>query len=83
MTEERLNHIESELRQLRSENRSLSENLSQLNQFANELLDIATTHQQALRIIQSENQRDREQFQAEILRIWQYLLNQTGNGSGD
>ncbi|MCL1464132.1 hypothetical protein [Argonema galeatum] len=61
----------------RREIRALSQTTARLERTVTQLASIARDHQMALRIIE----RDREVFQAEIRRIWEYLLRQGGNGN--
>lgn len=73
----------------RRETRANSQTAARLERTVAQLADIARDHQQALRIaernferIQEQATSDRTLFQTEIRRIWEYLLQQSGNGSG-
>lgn len=66
---------------MRREVRATSQTSARLERTVNRLAEIARDHQQALRIVERENERDRQIFQAEVRRIWEYLLGQSGNGS--
>ncbi|MBW4614577.1 MAG: hypothetical protein KME21_15135 [Desmonostoc vinosum HA7617-LM4] len=86
--EERLINIETQLEDLgdeldllrtiqnanRRELRTVSQTSARLERAINQLADLSRL--QAL-----EAQRDRTVFQAEIRRIWEYLLQQGGNGN--
>lgn len=61
----------------RRELRTNSQTIARLERTVTQLADISRLHQQALR----SADRDRQVFQAEIRRIWEYLLGQSGNGS--
>lgn len=61
----------------RREIRANSQTSARLERAVNQLASVARDHQEALRIME----RDREVFQAEIRRIWEYLLRQSGNGN--
>lgn len=61
----------------RREVRALSQTTARLERTVTQLANIARDHQTSLRILE----RDREVFQTEIRRIWEYLLNQSGNGN--
>lgn len=63
---------------VRRETRSNSQTAARLERTVARLADIARDHQVALRVAE----RDRAVFQAEIRRIWEYLLQQGGNGNG-
>jgi chromosome segregation ATPase len=93
----RLNDIDERLEQLgdeldlirtiqngmRREVRATSQTSARLERTVNRLADIARDHQLALRIVERNAERDRSVFQAEIRRIWEYLLGQSGNGRGE
>jgi predicted nucleic acid-binding Zn-ribbon protein len=90
----RLNTIDEQLEQLgdeidlirtiqnanRREVRATSQTAARLERSITRLEEIARLHQQGLRIAQQEAERDREIFQTEIRRIWEYLLRQSSNG---
>jgi NAD-dependent oxidoreductase involved in siderophore biosynthesis len=92
---ERLNDIDERLEQLgdeidlirtiqngnRRELRANSQTTARLERTVAQLADIARDHQLALRIASQDAERDRTVFQAEIRRIWEYLLQQGGNGN--
>ena len=61
----------------RREIRANSQTSARLERAVNQLASVARDHQEALRIME----RDREVFQVEIRRIWEYLLRQSGNGN--
>lgn len=61
----------------RREVRANSQSAARLERTVTQLASIARDHQAALRILEP----DREVFQAEIRRIWEYLLTQSGNGN--
>lgn len=61
----------------RREVRANSQTAARLERAVNQLASVARDHQTALRILE----RDREVFQTEIRRIWEYLLTQSGNGN--
>jgi chromosome segregation ATPase len=61
----------------RREIRANSQTAARLERAVNQLASVARDHQEALRIME----RDREVFQTEIRRIWEYLLRQSGNGN--
>lgn len=65
----------------RREIRATSQTAARLERTTAQLADIARDHQLALRIVQREAERDRQVFQAEIMRIWEYLLQQGSNGN--
>jgi hypothetical protein len=72
----------------RRETRANSQTAARLERTVAQLADIARDHQQALRIaernferIQEQANSDRILFQTEIKRIWEYLLQQSGNGN--
>lgn len=72
----------------RREIRANSQTSARLERAVNQLASVARDHQEALRIMERDHQealrimeRDREVFQAEIRRIWEYLLRQSGNGN--
>lgn len=65
----------------RRELRGNSQAIARLERTVNRLADIARDHQVALRLASSEAERDRQVFQAEIRRIWEYLLREGGNGN--
>ncbi len=46
-----------------------------------ELSEIARLHQEGLRVAQREAERDRQVFQEEIRRIWEYLRDRNGGSS--
>jgi chromosome segregation ATPase len=87
----RLSNIDEQLEQLadeldlirtvqnanRREVRANSQTAARLERAVNQLASVARDHQEALRVME----RDREVFQAEIRRIWEYLLRQSGNGN--
>ncbi|BAZ14326.1 hypothetical protein NIES4071_61690 [Calothrix sp. NIES-4071] len=73
---------------MRREVRYTNQSMSRLERTVADLADIARDHQQALRLLSQNAERDRETinndravFQAEIRRIWEYLLRQGGNGN--
>ncbi|MCC5637119.1 hypothetical protein LC593_14890 [Nostoc sp. CHAB 5844] len=86
--EDRLESVESQLEDLgdeldllrtiqtgmRRELRSVSQTSARLERAINQLAEISRRQQ-------LEAQRDRTVFQAEIRRIWEYLLQQGGNGN--
>ncbi|MBD2342312.1 hypothetical protein H6G64_35970 [Calothrix sp. FACHB-156] len=92
---ERLNDIDERLEQLgdeidlirtiqngnRRELRANSQTTARLERTVAQLADIARDHQLALRVASQDAERDRTVFQAEIRRIWEYLLQQGGNGN--
>lgn len=61
----------------RRETRSNSQSAARLERTVTQLASIAREHQLALGIIE----REREVFQTEIRRIWEYLLSQRSNGN--
>ncbi|MGL5065943.1 MAG: hypothetical protein ACRC62_38735 [Microcoleus sp.] len=61
----------------RREVRANSQTAARLERTVTHLANIARDHQAALRSLE----RDREVFQAEIQRIWEYLLSQRSNGN--
>lgn len=65
----------------RRETRANSQTAARLERTVAQLADIARDHQRGLRIAQQDAERDRQVFQAEIRRIWEYLLQQGGNGN--
>lgn len=68
----------------RREVRANSQTAARLERAVNQLASVARSHQESLRVIERNLQtieRDREVFQTEIRRIWEYLLTQSGNGS--
>lgn len=67
---------------VRRETRSNSQTAARLERTVARLADIARDHQVALSIASQNAERDRAVFQAEIRRIWEYLLQQGGNGNG-
>jgi hypothetical protein len=73
---------------VRRETRINSQTGARLERTVTQLADIARDHQRVLRISSQNAERDREivnndreVFQAEIRRIWEYLLRQGGNGN--
>ncbi|MBF2064495.1 MAG: hypothetical protein IGS39_08745 [Calothrix sp. C42_A2020_038] len=73
---------------MRREVRYTSQSMTRLERTVANLANIARDHQQALRLLSQNAERDRETinndrevFQAEIRRIWEYLLRQGGNGN--
>jgi predicted nucleic acid-binding Zn-ribbon protein len=62
---------------MRREVRTNSQTTARLERTVTQLADISRLHQQALR----SADRDRQVFQSEIRRIWEYLLRQGGNGN--
>lgn len=73
---------------MRREVRYTSQSMTRLERTVADLADVARDHQQALRLLSQNAERDRETinndrevFQAEIRRIWEYLLRQSGNGN--
>lgn len=80
---------------MRREVRYTSQSMTRLERTVADLADVARNHQQALRLLSQNFERisqnaerdretinnDREVFQAEIRRIWEYLLRQGGNGN--
>ncbi|NJL62272.1 MAG: hypothetical protein HC903_11090 [Methylacidiphilales bacterium] len=93
---ERLNNIDTQLDALadeidlirtiqdgvRRETRTNSQTAARLERTITRLADIARDHQVALRLASQQADSDRNIFQAEILRIWEYLLQQGNNGNG-
>jgi hypothetical protein len=74
---------------VRRETRTNSQTGARLERTVARLADIARDHQVALRLVSQNAERDRAivdrdrlVFQAEIQRIWEYLLQQGGNGHG-
>ena len=67
----------------RRETRTNSQTAARLNRVTTELSDIARRHQQALQIAERDAERNRQTFQAEIQRIWEYLVRQSNNGRGE
>lgn len=65
----------------RRETRSNSQTIARLERSIRELADIARLHQEGLRVAQRDAERDRELFQAEIRRIWEYLRDRNGGSS--
>ena len=65
----------------RREVRANSQTLTRLERTTTQLADIARDHQIALRIASQDAERDRQQFQAEIRRIWEYLRDRNGGSS--
>jgi chromosome segregation ATPase len=61
----------------RREVRTNSQSAARLERTVTQLANIARDHQTTLRSLE----RERETFQAEIRRIWEYLLSQRGNGN--
>ncbi|BDA71634.1 hypothetical protein CAL7716_058000 [Calothrix sp. PCC 7716] len=66
---------------VRRETRINSQTGARLERTVTQLADIARDHQLVLRLSNQDAERDREVFQAEIRRIWEYLLRQGGNGN--
>ncbi|PHJ57261.1 hypothetical protein VF14_08655 [Nostoc linckia z18] len=65
----------------RRETRGNSQTVARLERSIRELSDIARLHQEGLRIAQREAERDRQTFQEEIRRIWEYLRDRNGGSS--
>lgn len=74
----RLESLSASLEDVRTHLGENTSTILTLQHMTSELLDIARLHQQGLRILQ----RDAEQDRAEIRRIWEYLMSQSGNGRG-
>lgn len=66
---------------IRVEVRTTSQRTTSLEQTVAQLRDIARDHQLALRLITQNAERDRQVFQSEIRRVWEYLLGQSSNGN--
>ncbi|BAZ12298.1 hypothetical protein NIES4071_41280 [Calothrix sp. NIES-4071] len=66
---------------IRVEVRTTSQRTASLEQTVAQLRDIARDHQLALRLITQNAERDRQVFQSEIRRVWEYLLGQSSNGN--
>ena len=65
----------------RRETRGNSQTMARLERSIRELGDIARLHQEGLRIAQRDAERDRQVFQEEIRRIWEYLRDRNGGSS--
>lgn len=65
----------------RRETRANSQTAARLERTVAQLADIARDHQLALRLASQNAERDQAVFQAEIRRVWEYLLQQGGNGN--
>ncbi|QLE59738.1 hypothetical protein FD725_29635 (plasmid) [Nostoc sp. TCL26-01] len=65
----------------RRETRGNSQTIARLERTIRELAEIARLHQQGLREAQRDAERDRELFQMEIRRIWEYLRDRNGGSS--
>ncbi len=65
----------------RRETRGNSQTIARLERTVRELAEIARLHQEGLRMAQQDAQRDRQVFQAEIQRIWEYLRDRNGGSS--
>lgn len=65
----------------RRETRGNSQTIARLERTIRELADIARLHQEALRVAQTDAERDRVVFQEEIRRIWEYLRDRNGGSS--
>jgi hypothetical protein len=66
---------------IRVEVRTTSQRTATLEQTVAQLRDIARDHQLILRLASQNAERDRQIFQSEIRRIWEYLLQQGANGN--
>jgi len=66
---------------VRRETRANSQTAARLERTVTQLADIARDHQLALRLVSQNAERDRTIFQSEIRRIWEYLVQQGGNGN--
>lgn len=66
---------------MRREVRVNSQTTARLERTVNRLADIARDHQVASRVAERNAERDRQTFQVEIRRIWEYLSDRNG-GSG-
>ncbi|MUH00372.1 hypothetical protein F7734_52130 [Scytonema sp. UIC 10036] len=66
---------------MRREVRTTSQTTARLERTVNRLADIARDHQVALRILERNTERDRQEFRTEIRRIWEYLRDRNGGSS--
>lgn len=55
--------------------------VARLERTVRELSEIARLHQEGLRVAQRDAERDRQVFQEEIRRIWEYLRDRNGGSS--
>lgn len=82
MSEERLDRIEAALDRQVAVNADLRTSVTELRATADALLQVATIHQQNFERLTTELNADRVEWRSQIDRIWQYLREQRGNGSG-
>jgi hypothetical protein len=83
--DQRLEQLSRSLEEFRVHLQENTSSILTLQRMTSELLDIALSHQRALRIFQTEAEQDRvvmRENQVEIRRIWEYLLQERPNGHG-
>ncbi len=74
-----LARIEAALDRQVAVNADLRTSVTELRTTADALLQVATIHQQNFERLALELNADRQTWQAEIRRIWEYLQRESGN----